>query len=118
MNAMVDKIFEKYDLKSVDKQLGDKYWSPVDVAFINDWVLRAAAVKGEFHWHTHADDEFFYIYKGSIVIQTENGDIELSEGQGFVVPRGVRHCPKAAERAVVLLLEPARVNTKGDTHAE
>ena len=43
------KIAKKYNLAEVDKQLGDKFWSPVDVAYINDWVLRAAAVKGEFH---------------------------------------------------------------------
>lgn len=37
----------KYNLEEIDKQLGDTFWSPVDVAYINDWVLRAAAVKGE-----------------------------------------------------------------------
>lgn len=108
------EIIEKYNLAEVDRQLGDTYWSPTDVAKINDWVLRAAAVKGEFHWHSHQDDEFFLIYKGSIVIDTENGPIELKEGEGTVIPRGIKHKPRAEERAVVLLLEPARVNTEGD----
>lgn len=107
-------LAKKYNLAEVDKQLGDTFWSPVDVAYINDWVLRAEAVKGEFHWHTHNDDEFFLIYKGNITIQMENGNVELSEGEGYVVPKGVKHCPKAESRAVVLLLEPARLNTKGD----
>lgn len=110
----VKTLGAKYNLAEVDKKLGDTYWSPIDVAHINDWVLRAAAVKGEFHWHTHNDDEFFLIYKGRIVIQTENGNVELSEGEGYVVPKGVKHCPIAKKRAVVLLLEPARLNTKGD----
>jgi mannose-6-phosphate isomerase-like protein (cupin superfamily) len=105
---------KKYDLAAVDKQLGDTFWSPVDVAFINDLVLRAAAVKGEFHWHSHNDDEFFLVYKGQIVIDIEAGSIELGEGEGTVIPKGVKHKPRARERAVVLLLEPARVNTKGD----
>lgn len=104
----------KYNLSAIDKQLGNTFWSPVDVAYINDWVLRAAAVKGEFHWHSHNDDEFFLIYKGSITIQTEDGNIELAEGEGYVVPKGVKHCPLAKERAVVLLLEPKKLNTKGD----
>lgn len=108
------KLIEKYNLERVDKQLGNKFWSPVDVAYINDWVLRAAAVKGKFHWHTHKDDEFFLVYKGKITIQTENRNIELSKGEGYVVPKGVKHCPIAKRRAVVLLLEPARLNTKGD----
>jgi len=110
----VNKMAEKYNLAQVDKKLGDTYWSPVDVAYINDWVLRAVAVKGEFHWHKHDDDEFFLIYKGKITIQTENGNVELSSGEGYVVPKGVKHCPKAEKRAVVLLLEPKKVNTKGD----
>lgn len=104
----------KYNLAEIDMRLGDVYWSPVDVAYINDWVLRAAAFKGEFHWHSHNDDEFFLIYKGHITIQTKEGDVELSEGEGYVVPKGLKHCPKAVERAVVLFLEPARLNTKGD----
>lgn len=104
----------KYNLADVDKKLGDKFWSPIDVAEINDWVLRAAAVKGEFHWHTHNDDEFFLVYKGHITIQTEKGNVELSEGEGYVVPKHVKHCPISPKRSVVLLLEPKKVNTKGD----
>jgi len=107
-------IIKKYNLAQVDKKLGEKYWSPIDVAYINDWVLRAAAVKGEFHWHTHNDDEFFLIYKGEIVIDTEKGPIALKEGEGTVIPKGLRHKPRAEKRAVVLLLEPKSLNTKGD----
>lgn len=110
----VKHLTKKYNLAAVDKKLGNTFWSPVDVAYINDWVLRAAAVKGEFHWHTHNDDEFFLIYKGEIVIDTENGPIRLKKGEGTVIPKGLRHKPKASKRAVVLLLEPARLNTKGD----
>ncbi len=112
----MDKKFlaQKYNLDKIDKELGNNFWSPIDVAKINDWMLRVAAVKGEFHWHSHKDDEFFLIYKGRIVIDTENGPIELSEGEGTVIPKGVQHKPRAEKRAVILLLEPERVNTKGD----
>jgi mannose-6-phosphate isomerase-like protein (cupin superfamily) len=105
---------KKYKLKEIDKKLGNKFWSPIDVAFINDWVLRTAAVKGEFHWHKHNDDEFFLIYKGEIIIETQKGPIRLKQGEGTVIPKGLKHKPRAEKRAVVLLLEPARLNTKGD----
>lgn len=108
------KLPGKYNLEEIDKKLSNNFWSPVDVAHINDWVLRAAAVKGEFHWHTHQDDEFFLIYKGKLTIQMKSGNIDLSEGEGYVVPKGVKHCPRADKRTVVLLLEPAKLNTKGD----
>lgn len=107
-------LSKKYNLDAIDKQLGEKYWSPIDVAYINDWVLRAAAVKGEFHWHSHQDDEFFLVYKGAIVIDTEHGSIELKAGEGTVIPKGVKHKPRSVERSIILLLEPARVKTTGD----
>lgn len=81
---------------------------------INDWVLRAAAIKGEFHWHTHQDDELFFVYKGEIIIDTEKGPIALKEGEGAVIPKGISHKPIAKERAVILMIEPARLKSKGD----
>lgn len=110
----VKSLPKKYKLVDIDKKLGNKFWSPIDIVYINNWVLRAAAVKGEFHWHKHNDDEFFLIYRGRIVIDTEIGPIELKEGEGAVIPKGLKHKPRAEKRAVVLLLEPARLNTKGD----
>lgn len=110
----IKTLGDKYNLNEIDKKLGDNFWSPVDVAKFNDWVLRAAAVMGEFHWHKHNEDEFFLIYKGEIVIDTENGPIKLREGEGTVIPKGTQHRPRAIRRAVVLILEPERVNTKGD----
>ncbi len=109
----VEQLKKKYNLAEVDRQLGNKFWSPIDVAHINDWVLRAAAIKGEFHWHKHNDDEFFLIYKGEITIETENGPIKLRKGEGTVIPKGLEHKPTAKKRSVVLLLEPAKLNTKG-----
>lgn len=114
----IELLAKKYNLDEVDRQLGETYWSPIDVAEINDWVLRAAAVKGEFHWHSHEDDEFFLIYKGNIVIETEEGEIPLQENEGVVIPAGVKHKPRATERAVVLLLEPKHLNTKGEKQYE
>ncbi len=104
----------KYNLSEIDKKLGDNFWKPLDVVKINDWVLRAAAFKGKFHWHKHNEDEFFLIYKGEIFIDTENGLIKLSKGEGVVIPKGVQHRPRAAKRAVVLMFEPERLDTKGD----
>lgn len=101
------------DLEDIDKRLGDTFWSPIDVAYINDWVLRAAAIKGEYHWHSHEDDELFIVYKGSIVIDTEKGPISLNSGQVAVIPKGLKHKPKADERAIILMIEPASLKSSG-----
>jgi quercetin dioxygenase-like cupin family protein len=49
-----------------------------------------------------------------LTIQLRGRDIELSEGEMFVVPRGVEHCPKADEEAHVLLIEPRGTVNTGD----
>ena len=61
-----------------------------------------------------ADDDFFLVLRGRMTIQLRDRDVELSEGEMFVVPRGIEHCPKADEEAHVLLIEPrGTVNTGG-----
>lgn len=110
----IHSLAQLYDLSEVDKKLGDTYWSPLDVAFINDWVLRAAAIKGEYHWHSHTDDELFLVYKGEIVIETEKGTLILKEGQGAVIPKGMQHKPRAEQRAVILMIEPAKLKPSGE----
>ncbi len=94
----------------------EKPWSPIEVAWVNDQVVRMALLDGEFHWHKHTDeDELFYVLKGSIVIQLQDQpDIVLCEGEMAVIPKGVEHCPKSTEPAYVLLFEPYVLQTRGD----
>jgi mannose-6-phosphate isomerase-like protein (cupin superfamily) len=102
-------------LKDTIKQI-DKPWSPIEIARVNDQVVRMALVEGEFHWHKHThEDELFYAYKGNIVIQLKDQpDVVLHEGEMVVIPKGVEHCPKSDERAYNLLFEPAILQTYGD----
>ena len=51
----------------------DGPWSPIEIARVNDQVVRMALLDGEFHWHKHTnEDELFYVYKGSITIQLKD----------------------------------------------
>lgn len=107
----IPKINLDEKLKEIDQP-----WSPIEVARVNDQVVRMALLEGEFHWHKHEkEDELFYVYKGSITIQLKDEeDIILNQGETVVIPKGLEHCPKAAEPAYVLLFEPARLQTRGD----
>jgi mannose-6-phosphate isomerase-like protein (cupin superfamily) len=98
------------------KKIGGKPWSPVEVARINDQVVRMALLEGEYHWHKHKnEDELFYVIKGEIVIQLKDEpNITLSEGQMAVVPKGVEHCPKSLQPSYVLMFEPFALKSKGD----
>jgi mannose-6-phosphate isomerase-like protein (cupin superfamily) len=60
-----------------------KPWSPVEVARVNDQVVRMALIEGEYHWHKHTnEDELFYVQRGSIVIQVkDHPDVALRGGR-------------------------------------
>ncbi len=90
-------------------------WSPKVVARLNDYEIKVVKVKGEFIWHTHDDtDELFLVMDGELTIQLRDGDVTLTPGQLFVVPKGVEHCPIADGEVHALLIEPTGVvNTGG-----
>ena len=94
-------------------------YSPGIVGYLNDYKLVVVRVQGEFVWHKHDDtDDFFLVLRGRLTIQLRDRDIELNQGELFVVPRGVEHCPKADEEAHVLLIEPRGTLNTGDAGGE
>ena len=94
----------------------DQPWSPIEVARVNDQVVRMGLLRGEYHWHKHTnEDELFYVYKGKIVIQLKDQEhIPLKEGEMAVIPKGVEHCPKSIEPSYVLMFEPYVLKSRGD----
>jgi mannose-6-phosphate isomerase-like protein (cupin superfamily) len=82
---------------------------------VNDAVVRLAVMEGDFHWHKHdEEDEFFLVLEGALVIEHEDGQVRLEPGQGFTVPKGKMHFPRAQGRTVVLMVEKASVVPIGD----
>jgi mannose-6-phosphate isomerase-like protein (cupin superfamily) len=53
-------------------------------------------------------------YRLSVRIDLADRSVELLPGQGFVVPRGVKHCTRAPQRSVVLMFEAVTVKPTGD----
>lgn len=90
-------------------------FAPKIVASFNGHDVMVVKVKGEFVWHAHPDtDDFFLVLKGRLTIQLRDGNVELGPGELFVVPKGVEHCPVAAEEAHLLLIEPKDTPNTGD----
>lgn len=90
-------------------------WAPKKIAEINDYDVKIAKLQGESTWHRHPDtDEFFLVINGQLTIQLHDGDVVLTPGELFVVPRGVEHCPKADALTSVMLIEPRGVVNTGD----
>lgn len=89
-------------------------WYNQTLCQVNDSVIRLGVVEGEYHWHKHdADDEFFYVVEGELLIDLEGRTVELSPRQGLVVPRGVLHRTRARRRSVVLMVENAGIVPTG-----
>ena len=73
-----------------------KHWSPRIIAEMNDYQFKLAKIKGEFIWHDHKDtDETFIVIEGKMSLKLRDRTVELSEGELFVVPKGVEHKPCA-----------------------
>ncbi len=105
MAPTVDGIVEPISLHRLADALLEP-WRPQDVVTVNDAVVRLARLDGAFPWHTHDEDELFLCWRGSFRIEMEGREaVTLEPGDLFVVPRGVRHRPVAAEPAHAILLE-------------
>jgi mannose-6-phosphate isomerase-like protein (cupin superfamily) len=99
--------------------LFDEYWKPKIAGELNGQYVKLAKLKGEFVWHQHEnEDELFMVVKGNLKIKLRDKDIDLNEGQFFIIPRGVEHLPLAEEECHVLLFEPKSVLNTGNVKNE
>jgi mannose-6-phosphate isomerase-like protein (cupin superfamily) len=90
-------------------------WYNQTLCQVNGSVVRLGVVQGEYHWHKHDDDdEFFYVVEGKLLIDLEERAVELGPRQGFVIPKGVVHRTRAAERTVMLMVENAGIIPTGN----
>ena len=109
---------EPVDLRRKFDLFSDQ-WQPKVVSEMNDVQFKLVRVEGEFVWHDHADtDEAFFVVEGELEIDLPDSTVRLSEGELFVVPRGVQHRPRAASEAKIMLVEPRGVTNTGDAGGE
>jgi mannose-6-phosphate isomerase-like protein (cupin superfamily) len=105
---------EMIDIGAIEKAC-DYDWFNQTLCRVNDSLVRLGIFKGEFHWHRHdREDEFFYVVEGKLFIDFEGRTVELAPRQGLVVPKGVKHRPRALERTLVLMVEAATVTPTGN----
>ncbi len=91
-------------------------WSPKIIAECNGQLIKLAKIEGEFVWHNHpSEDEVFFIVKGNLLLKFRDKEIELKEGELYVVPKGVDHFPIAEKECWLMLIEPKGTKHTGET---
>jgi mannose-6-phosphate isomerase-like protein (cupin superfamily) len=96
-----------------------EHWSPKVIAEMNDYQFKLVKIKGEFTWHDHKDtDEVFFVVEGAMSIEFRDKTVALSQGDMFVVPKGVEHKPYAEEECQIMLVEPKGVVNTGNAAGE
>ena len=105
---------ERVDVGALVAACTDRWYNQT-LCRVNDSVVRLGVVEGEYHGHKHdALDEFFFVVEGQFLVDLEDRTVELGAGQGLVVPKGVRHRPRAPRRTVILMVEGAGIVPTGD----
>jgi mannose-6-phosphate isomerase-like protein (cupin superfamily) len=86
---------------------------------MNDYQFKIVKLEGDFVWHHHNDtDETFIVIEGTLRIDFRDGAVNISDGEMFVVPKGVEHKPYAEREVKLLLIEPRGVPNTGDEGGE
>ena len=95
------------------------YWSPKIIAEMNDYQFKLVKIKGEFIWHNHNNtDEAFIVVEGEMLLKFKGSEVKLTQGEMFVVPKGVEHKPYSENECKILVVEPKGVVNTGDKRGE
>lgn len=112
---------KKLNVSRIAEQL-DKPFSMVNAARVGDITVSVYICQGMLEWHRHLDnDELFWVHKGTILLESEGGEVRLRPGELACVPKGVGHRSSSELRASVLLLRcgfvPERKNGRRRLYA-
>lgn len=103
---------ELIDVNKVVSECTDK-WSNQTLTKVNRSVVRIGIVEGEYHWHKHDDDEFFFVLSGQLFIDLEDKTIVLSPNEGATISKGVMHKTRAPQKTVMLMVETDTIDPIG-----
>ena len=97
----------------------NELWSPKIVGELNGSFVKLAKLQGEFVWHHHDnEDELFFVVKGKLLIKFKDKDVNITEGEFIIIPKGEEHMPVAKEEVHVMLIEPKATLNTGNVENE
>src|SRR5690349_13206163 len=103
---------EPIDYATIADAAGDGYMNRV-IASVNDHDVHISVMDAPYRWHFHPNsDETFVAVEGTLVIEFEEGAVELRAGQLLTVPAGKPHCTRpGGARSVNLTIEKKDTET-------
>ena len=70
----------------------DAPFSMLNVALVGDIVVSVYICQGVLQQHSHVDiDELFWVHDGTVLLESEAGEVELGPGELAVVPKAVSY---------------------------
>jgi len=100
------------DYAAIADAARDRYMNRV-ISSVNDHAVHISVMDAPYRWHFHPNsDETFVAVEGTLVIEFEEGAVELRAGQLLTVPAGKPHCTRpGGARSVNLTFEKKDAQT-------
>ena len=97
----------------------NEYWSPRVISSVEDFYVKIAKILGEFPLHVHEnEDELFMVHRGSMILEVEGESVVLQPGDVFLVEKGKKHRPIAADVCEIILIEKKSTAHTGDVESD
>lgn len=99
-------MLKKVNLKSAVGSV-DRLYVYEKVGQLNGHTLSVVNVEQrtlDFHVH-EGSDELFYVIEGGFQLETDEGLMEINEGEFVIVPKGTRHRPVVKRLTRFLMIE-------------
>lgn len=105
-------MIQPIDCHALARETRDGYMNRV-LTSVNGQNVHLSVMHEPFYWHQHPDsDETFLVLEGTLIIDFEDGSVELHPGQLLTIPAGTRHRTRpAGARSVNLTVEKAGAST-------
>jgi mannose-6-phosphate isomerase-like protein (cupin superfamily) len=100
------------DYAAIADAARDGYMNRV-ISTVNDHDVHISVMDAPYRWHFHPNsDETFVSVEGTLILEFEEGAVELRAGQLLTVPAGKRHCTRpGGARSVNLTVEKKDTQT-------
>lgn len=110
--------YQAINLKDKLSKFND-LWSPKVIGEMIDNQFKLIKIIGDFEWHVHQDtDKVFFTLEGEMIIDFRDGQVKISKGEMFILPKGVEMKPSAEKECHIMLVEPKSVGNTGGTESE